>query len=183
MVIELEELKINEGLNNMASKISIPIFLLCLILFFTPFIKFDCGGQKLFELSGINLVVGKEIETASFFGKKEVSKIKPEVYAILSFTLLLIGLVLNLLPINLRDKISVGLSLMIILFMILLKFKIDGDVSKASGGMVNAKFTISYWLIIVFNLFIILINIFLPKNLFSKPLLNDSIKEENVIKP
>ena len=64
--------------------------------FFFTFFDFKCGGQKILSVSGKDLVIGTEFQKPDFGmgSSKQIEKIEPNIFAILSFITAVIGIII-----------------------------------------------------------------------------------------
>jgi len=149
-------------MENGAKKFSPAIFGLTLICFFLPFTDISCSGQKVATFTGIQLVTGTTIEQPSMFGEKgQVQKVDAEPLAILAFFSAVVGLGLSFLRSRksaIAPAITGGVGLITLL---LLKSKIDNDVLKEGGGMLQVEYGVGFWLTLILFLSAIGMNAFL----------------------
>ncbi len=136
------------------AKFSPAIFFLILIFFFLPFIHISCEGLKVASFTGIQLVTGTNIEMPSMPGEKpEVEKVPGEPLAILAFFCVVLGLALSFLK-SKKSKIAPAITRVVgLIFLLLLKVKIDNDVLREGKGMLKIEYGIGFW--VTFLLFII----------------------------
>lgn len=161
-----------------AKRFSPAVFGLAIICFFLPFTHISCSGQRFATLTGIQLVTGTTIgdsetdsaqsngypftrpgETISTDRKDE--KIDPEPLAIFALCSAIAGLCLSFV----KDKnwtiaaaVAGGVGL---IFLLLLKAKIDNDVLKEGEGIVQVEYAFGFWLLLVLFLSAIGLNAYL----------------------
>ena len=127
-------------------KISPALFGIIIICFFMPFIEVTCSGQKAMSITGIQMVTGTSIQQPSMFGENTKGrKIDPEPLAIITFSSVIIGLLLSFM--NKRKSailpaIIAGIGTITLL---LLKSKIDNDVLREGSGMIQVVFVFGFW--------------------------------------
>lgn len=157
-------------------KFSFAIFGLVLIAFFLPFMHLSCQGQKIgTSISGFQLITGTTMELPDM-GKmmaqqpgmpgeppamKADSKIGSELFAIIAFSCAVLGLGLSFLK-NKKSAILPAISGVAgLVMLLLLKSKLDGNITKEAGGMVQVEYDIGFWLIAVFFLLAAGLNTFI----------------------
>lgn len=139
-------------------KISPAIFGIALICFFLPWINVSCQGQKVMSFTGIQLVTGTTIEEPTMFGAKQERKVNGETLAILTFLTVITGLGLSFL----KDKKRVGAVVggAGIILLLLLKSKLDNDILKETGGMLQLNYEAGFYLTLISFLSAIGINVY-----------------------
>lgn len=143
-------------------KFSPAIFIIILICFFLPFINITCQGEKVATLTGIQLVTGTTIEQPSMFGAKgKTKKVEGELMALLAFISAIVGLILSFLK---NRKISLAIAIVGgvgLLFLLLLKNKLDNDMLREGQGMLQLEYSIGFWLTFIFFILAAVWNVFI----------------------
>jgi hypothetical protein len=143
-------------------KFSPAIYGLALICFFLPFTHISCQGEKVATFTGVQLVTGTTIEQTEMFSEgKKAKKIAPEPLAILVLFSTIAGLGLSFLKgkeSTLASAIAGGAGL---IFLLLLKAKIDNEVLKEGEGVLRVEYGAGFWLILLLFLFAAGLNGFL----------------------
>lgn len=143
-------------------KFSPTIYGLTLICFFLPFTHISCQGEKVATLTGVQLVTGTTIEQPAMFGeKKQDKRIDPEPLAILVLLSTIVGFGLSFLKSRestIASAITGGIGL---IFLLLLKSKIDNEVLREGEGAFRVEYGAGFWLILLLFLSAIGLNAFL----------------------
>jgi len=125
----------------MVRKISLGLSVLVLVMFLLPWVTVTCAGEEIMTATGLEMVTGLYSETPG-----EAGEASPEVLAI---AILAIGL-LGAGAYFLRGKSGVmsrGIFAALgIIFLLALKFKIDGDIEKEGQGMLQASYLPGFWI-------------------------------------
>ena len=125
----------------MVRKISLGLSVLVLVMFLLPWVAVTCAGEEVMTATGLEMVTGFDYETPG--GAEEAS---PEVLAIAILAIGLIGAGAYFL----RDKtgaMSRGIFATLgIIFLLALKFKIDGNIEKEGQGMFQASYLPGFWI-------------------------------------
>jgi len=125
----------------MVRKISLGLSVLVLVMFVLPWVTVTCSGLEVMTATGLELVTGFDYETPG-----EAEEASPEVLAI---AILAIGL-LGVGAYFLRGKsgaMSRGIFATLgIIFLLALKFKIDGNIEKEGQGMLQASYLPGFWI-------------------------------------
>jgi len=144
-------------------KISPAIFGVALICFFLPFVNVSCGGHKVASFTGIQLVTGTTIKQPGTFEQKQTQRLKGEPLAIFAFLSVIVGLGLSLLKTKKSPIVTAIIGGIGAVMLLLLKSKMDNDVLKQTGGMVQLEYTIGFWLTFLLNLSAAGLNAFFAK--------------------
>jgi hypothetical protein len=128
----------------MVRRISLGLAVLALVMFLLPWVAVTCAGQEIVNVTGLELVTGFEYEAADMTEQAD-----PEVLAILA----LVASVLLAVAFFLRGKsgpvIRGILCALGVVFLIALKFKLDGDIEKESQGMFQTSYLPGFWIALV----------------------------------
>jgi hypothetical protein len=156
---EVKELKVATG--NNARKLSPAIFGIVIICFFLPFVNVTCQGQKVASFSGFQLVGGTTIEQSGGWGGKQVRNVSGEPLALFAFLATIAGLALSFYR---RDKSAIapaavsGIGLILLL---VLKSKLDSDILKQGGGMLQLEYSVGFWMAFILYLAAMVLNGFI----------------------
>ncbi len=165
-------------MKNEAKKFSPAVFGLAIICFFLPFTHISCQGERLATLTGIQLVTGTTVgdpqtDSAQPNGypftrpgemistDREDEKIDPEPLAILALCSAIGGLCLSFVKDRswtIAAAVAGGVGL---IFLLLLKAKIDNDVLKEGEGIIQVEYAFGFWLLLVLFLCAIGLNAYL----------------------
>jgi hypothetical protein len=155
----------SEVLDNIAKKRSIiPVaFALIIIFFFFSFVDFKCNSMKMASLTGINLVTGTHVKTASddFLGgdtfnslngsrsrgQNAGEKVEPNLWAILAFLVAIGGLAAFYKKIKKESLAGTAAGAIGFISLLLLRFAIKEKVGEQGGGMIQVEinFLFAYW--------------------------------------
>lgn len=148
-------------MKSRAKRISPALFGIIIILFFLPFMEVSCDDQKAMSFTGIQMVTGTTIQQPSMFGEKtESQKVDPEPLAIITFSCVIIGLLLSFIK-NRRSAIFPAVSASIgAIALLLLKSKIENDALREAGGMIQVKYVLGFWAILILLIGAVGLNIY-----------------------
>lgn len=144
----------------MHKKLSPAIFGIALICFFLPWVNVSCQGQKVMSFSGIQLVTGTTIEEPTMFGAEQKRKVKGETFAILTFLSAIGGLALSFIKDKKGTIGTVVTGSIGIVFLLLLKSKLDNDILRETGGMVQLDYMAGFYLTLLLFLSVAGINVY-----------------------
>ncbi|QER41756.1 hypothetical protein F1847_02940 [Thermodesulfobacterium sp. TA1] len=151
----------------MTKKISPALFGIVILCFFLPWFSVSCQGQKIITVTGIQLVTGTTIEEPKMpleLGvnqKNEKRKIEGEPIAILILLAAIAGLGLNFLLKGKRRAVgSVAVGGAGISLLLILKLKLDKNIMKETGGMLQLNSEIGFFLTALLFIFAIGVNIY-----------------------
>lgn len=120
-----------------------------LFFFFLPFLDLKCGGAPIATLSGIDLVVGKDIEGGGMFdeGNKE-TQVPPNIWALVALSSCVLGLYVFLS--NQKKQLSTGriFAIIGISALIILQITIRNSNQLESNdiqGVITIDFLSGYW--------------------------------------
>lgn len=135
-------------------------FALCALLFLMPFVNVSCSGMVSVKLTGTELSFGKTLQIREpFTGKVRKHQIKPEPLALMAFAAAICGVSVCLAMRNRRVSIvNAALGGFGILFLLLLKSKLDSDVLREGEGMLSISYDFGYWAVVTLFLAISLLN-------------------------
>ncbi|MEM1973553.1 MAG: hypothetical protein QXN68_02045 [Thermoplasmata archaeon] len=155
------------GKENLFSFVSLSLFILILICFFLPFTSITCAGEKVATLTGTDLAFGTQIKyyDETNFSAKKQRNIDPEWPATLSFILISAGILLTIFSILSTKKSNFYITLCILsmlsfAFLLVLKFKLDSDVSNQYEAL-KLKYEPAYWVSLILSVFISIFNFYL----------------------
>lgn len=148
--------------------ISAAKFGLCILLFLMPFLNVSCSGMAMGRLSGMELSFGKTQEIREpFSGQLRKQKVNSEPLAFLALAVAIGGISICLgvkkRRVAIINAILGGLGLV---FLLLLKSKLDGDVMREGSGLISINYEFAFWATTGLFIAISLLNsfsIFLPR--------------------
>ncbi len=140
-------------------------FGVAIILFFFSFIDISCSGQHLISISGMELVLGKEIKdpsTGDFFGATynndetiENQDVKPSFFAVIALLSAIGGLVVYLTkqkleaPLGLAAGLTGAWMLLMLRSFTLTSLKMQASIEMGGMMAIEAKFTFAFWLCVL----------------------------------
>ncbi len=141
-------------------------YVLALVTFLLPFVQVSCGGQKLFSLTGAQLMTGTEIKPpAELFGMKanpdgtpkmttRTQKTEPNWFAAIAFIAGMAGLIFSVLKIN-RAGLLAGIAGAVgAVCLLLIRVNISSEMSKnPMGAAFTVEYQIGYYLCLLLLIF------------------------------
>jgi hypothetical protein len=162
-------------------KISIALFVLAAILFLLPFADLSCSGTKVVSVTGVDLVIGKQVDNSSYGGSSSENAIDPQPLAIVALVAAVAGVVSGF--IWKRKAIArVILGVAGAALLIALKFKLDGDISREGQGYLQISYQFGYWAAIIVFVAAAAVN-FLKKEISLKLGTEAEVNPQNSQKP
>lgn len=138
---------------NGLRKISGALFGVIIICFFLPFIEVSCSGNTVASITGMQLVTGSTIHDNNFLGgASSREKIPPQAWAIAAFFFTAAGFVFSIKNFigSIRSALPPALfSGAAVLSLLMLKSKIDGNISGESFNIITVHYAIGFWLAII----------------------------------
>ena len=148
------------GRKKSPKKFSPVVYGIIIFCFLLPFVKVSCQNQKIAEVSGIQLITGFKIEQPSMFEEKfeekKEERVNPQPLIIIPFICALIGFCFSFVR---KRKISIipGIGNIIgMISLFIFKSKMDTEALKG-GGLIQVNYGIGYWLVLLFFIFMIII--------------------------
>lgn len=132
-------------------KFSPALFVFILICFLLPFVNLSCGGQTIVSLTGFQLITGADIKDQSMFGgtdemQTKEDKVDSQPLALFALIAALVGLGISLIKKKSLAIINVIVSALGAVFLLLLKFSLDGDAELSGQNMITLDYQAGYWL-------------------------------------
>jgi len=123
---------------------------LIILLFLMPFIKISCGGMLNISVTGMELVTGKTLDLNDrFSGKAQARKIDSEPYAVIAFGCAIAGLLIGFNKARVARFFNAICGAGGFVFMILLKNKLDKDVTTDIKEGVTLNYEFAFWGVVV----------------------------------
>lgn len=142
----------------MTKKLSPAVFGIALICFSLPWITVSCQGEKVATFTGIQLVTGTTVKEPQMFGPPKERKVNGEVIAMLAFATVIAGLGIGFLK---GKKGAIGSAVVGgvgTVLTLLLKSKLDNDILRETGGMLQVDYGAGFYLTLISFLSVIGIN-------------------------
>jgi len=136
-------------------KFSPAFYGIIILLFFLPFVNLSCSGQTIMSLSGFQLITGSEYKADSMFGQttegevKENKEIKSQPLALLALVAAVIALGISFFRKRFIALVNIIISVLGVVFLLLLKFSMDGDAELSGQNMITLDYQFAYWLCII----------------------------------
>lgn len=169
---------------ELPKKISPFLFGLILLCFFLPFVNLSCSGQTIMSLTGFQLITGAEVKQPEMFGQnmmeqndnmdKKNEEVSSQPMALLAFIAALAALLVSLMKKKTTALINLVISVLGVIFLLLLKFSIDGDAKLNTTGqaIITLDYQFGYWFSIL---------LFIGGAVLSWLIFNEKTPKENVI--
>lgn len=136
-------------------KLSPAFYGVIVLLFFLPFVNLSCSGQTIMSLSGVQLITGSEYKANGMFGQptegevKENKEIEAQPLALFALLAALIALGLSFIKKRFVAIINMVISICGGVFLLLLKFSLDGDAELSGQNMIQLDYQFAYWFSII----------------------------------
>ena len=127
-------------------KFSSTPFLVCLLLFFLPFVDVSCQGQKMSSLTGIQLATGATVQQAQPLGPVKEQRIDAEPLASLTLLCVVAGGLIAFLGSKANAIVPAMLSGAGTIMLLLLKSKLDNDALANGRGLLQIEYEPAFWL-------------------------------------
>ncbi|MGC9080734.1 hypothetical protein [Sulfurihydrogenibium sp.] len=143
----------------MLKKFSPAVFLLTIFCFFLPWVSVSCQNQKVATFSGTELIVGKTVKVPDNQGNIKEERTGSEPLAILALLSALAGLGLSFLK-DKRGVIGSGVAGALgIVFLFLLKSKLENDAMNEGSGLLNVHYEIGFYLTMLLFLIAVILSV------------------------
>jgi hypothetical protein len=139
-------------------KLPSAVFVTAVLCFVLPWVNFSCQGEHVATFTGLQLVIGTDIQQHDMFGQSRNQKVDPEPLAIVVFVVTICGGAMSFLKLK---KLSLTLSVVGVIgfiTLLLLKSKIQSDALNQTQGMVQVEYGFGFWLILMMFLGTIVLN-------------------------
>lgn len=145
------------------------LFLALLLCFFLPFIEIKCNDTKLGSMTGFSMMTGGDMElqdmsmmdylkdNKEFNMLNKQRKDHPDVFSLIAFSLLVIGLILSLVLKSYREQSSIIIALLVLAVLFVFRGFMLYQWNKQMGSQpemfsyikLTLNFAIGFWLVIV----------------------------------
>ena len=153
--------KTESSMKPSLTKYSAGVFVLAGLSFLLPFVAASCNGQRVVEVTGIQLVTGTKIDAPSAYGYNERREMNPEPLAILAFIATLAGVVFFFVKGRIGrilSSISGGIGF---IFLLLLQSKLNSDAANQGGNLLQVNYLVGFWIALVLLLVGAILNLYL----------------------
>ena len=133
-------------------KFSLVLFTVILICFFLSWLNLTCNSKPYASFSRMELVTGTKVEQKRIFGSSKSKKVEPEPIAVGALVLAIIGIALNFVKKSKFNFASAIVGLAIFIALLILKSKIDSEVTNQGEGMVEASWLLGFWGALIISL-------------------------------
>lgn len=132
-------------------KLSPALFVLIIICFFMPFVNLSCSGQTIMSLTGFQLITGADIKDQNMFGEMngtqtKQEKVESQPLALFALLAAIAGLGLSFIRKKSLAIVNVVVSALGAVFLLLLKFNLDGDAELGGQNVITLDYQAGYWL-------------------------------------
>lgn len=160
-----------------SSKYSAGIFVIAALSFLLPFVAASCNGQRVAQLSGIQLVTGTKVKAPSSYGygystNKEVD---PEPLAIIAFVATLAGIAFAFIKGVLGRRLSAVSGAIGFISLFLLQGKLNSDITKEAANLFKLDYLFGFWAALILLLIGAALNTYLSTK--------KGIPTDSVLKP
>ncbi len=123
-------------------KFSPALFGVIIFCFLLPFVNITCGGQTVMSLTGFQLITGGELDQENMQNQQVGSQsIEAQPLAHLALLAAVLALAISFI----RPFVCIIISALGGIFLLLLKFSLDGDASLKGEGVVQLEYQFGYW--------------------------------------
>lgn len=136
-------------------KLSPAFYGVIVLLFFLPFVNLTCSGQTIMSLSGLQLITGSEYKADGMFGQptegevKENKEIDSQPLALFALLAAVIALGISFIKKRFIALVNIVISICGGVFLLLLKFSLDGDAELSGQEMIRLEYQFAYWFSII----------------------------------
>jgi hypothetical protein len=144
-----------------AKKVSLALFVLALVCFLLPFATFSCGGQKVMSMTGMQMAIGTSIQEPQMFGPPKTRRLNPEPLAMLALISVVAGIGLSFLKGKRGILGAAGAGGFGAILLLALKSKIESDVTRQSGGVIQTEWETGFYFTLLLFLGAVAVSAFL----------------------
>ena len=125
------------------SGIRIAPYLVGVVLFILPFIQVSCSGDKVLQLTGVQLVTGSEMQEPM---SEKTKKIPPEPLSVAAIIALGIGAAFCISRGRVQSILAAIAGGVALVAMIVLKTRMDAEITKQTAGMpITVEYLAGFW--------------------------------------
>ena len=135
----------------MSKRISPALLVLALVCFLLPWVSVSCQGQKLASFTGLQLATGTSIHTPEMFGPSQTREFQRETLAILTLLSVLIAAVAAIVKGKAGLQVAAGAGGAAVLFQLLLKAKLDSDLTREGQGLLQLEYQFGFWIVMLMS--------------------------------
>lgn len=116
-----------------------------------PFVNLSCSGQTIMSLTGFQLITGADIKDQNMFGdingtQTKQEKVESQPLALFALLAAIAGLGLSFIRKKSLAIVNVVVSALGAVFLLLLKFNLDGDAELGGQNVITLDYQAGYWL-------------------------------------
>ncbi|HSP87157.1 MAG TPA: hypothetical protein VLN45_03435 [Ignavibacteriaceae bacterium] len=138
-------------------KFSPAVFGIIIFCFFLPFVNLTCSGQTVMKLTGFQLITGADMDQSSFLNQEgmfnqgmqdqpaENQGVEAQPLALFALLAAVLGLLVSFVRKKTTAFVCVIIGAAGAIFLLLLKFSLDGDASLKGEGVVQLDYQFGYW--------------------------------------
>ncbi|MBN8704814.1 MAG: hypothetical protein J0L62_03000 [Bacteroidetes bacterium] len=134
----------------MKTKLISGINLLILLSFFLPWLTVSCENKTVTSLTGLDLVIGKVIESEGAFGQQDTHTIPFSPIAIAMAAAVFIGLILGVFTGKTVMLTTGFINFSAIILQWYLKYDIEQQIQAEGNGLFYVKTEFGFWLVFLF---------------------------------
>jgi hypothetical protein len=132
------------ALKDAVKKFRWTLFVFILLCFIMPFVQVSCQQQRLMSFTGFQMAFGTEIQEPQMFGPPLTRQVPGDTLVLLSFLAALAGLVCSLVKNRVGSLASIVCGLGGFLFLLIFKVRLDNEILRQSGGMLNVEYSLGF---------------------------------------
>jgi hypothetical protein len=125
------------------------LFAATLVCFILPFVDVSCQGERVVELSGVELATGKTVEQKGVFGEVRVKHVPASGWAIAAVACAVAGIASGVARTRVPAFAAPALGAAGAVLLVVLRSRVDADVVARGEGMLRAEWGGGYWLTLV----------------------------------
>lgn len=115
-----------------------------LLLFAFPFVTLTCERQRAASFTGVQLVTGTTVDQSNL-GRGQAEPVGGRLWARIALVCAVAGVALGFVKTRLGAKAPAAAGAAGAISLVLLKASIGGDVLRQGEGMLQARYTLSFW--------------------------------------
>lgn len=134
------------------------VFVLIALSFLLPFVAASCNGQRVVQLTGLELVTGTSVQTPSSYGYASKRSVDPEPLAVIAFIAILAGIAFAFVKGRAGNILSVLAGAVGFISLLLLQSKLNSDAAREGASILQLDFLAGFWIALVLLLVSLTLN-------------------------
>ncbi len=142
------------------------IFVVAALSFLLPFVAASCNGQKVIQLTGLELVTGTRVQAPSSYGYGYTTHrdVAPEPLAVLAIVVTLAGIALGFVKGGPGSILSAISGAVAFISLLLLQSKLNSDAAREGGNIFKIDYLTGFWIALVLLAIATVLNLYLLAN-------------------